>query len=153
MELFEALLFMIVTSFYGPSLLSLSSVLDTDNTELLKACGTKVPDKVTSSGNKMTIRFRTDQIVVSRGFKATWRKVEGKPKCPVRHGIFTWHQDIKWTRVNTMQQCVSLCQQRQACRYWTYFKSGENSGYCGTMTNVTVEHRSEDVVSGTKDCN
>ena len=51
-----------------------SAVLDTDNTELLKACGTKVPDKVTSSGNKMTIRLKTDQNEVRKGFKATWKK-------------------------------------------------------------------------------
>ena len=78
MELFEALLFMIVTSFYGPSLLSLSSVLDTDNSELLRACGTKMPDKVTSSGNKMTVMFKTDYSQKRKGFKATWKKIPSK---------------------------------------------------------------------------
>ena len=30
---------------------------------------------MTSSGNKLTVRFRSDSSVVRRGFKATWRKV------------------------------------------------------------------------------
>ena len=55
-----------------------SPVLDTDNTELLRACGTKVPDKVTSSGNKMTVMFKTDYSQKRKGFKATWKKIPSK---------------------------------------------------------------------------
>ena len=55
-----------------------SPVLDTDNSELLKACGTKVPDKVTSSGNKMTVMFKTDYSQKRKGFKATWKKIPSK---------------------------------------------------------------------------
>ena len=38
-------------------------VLDTDNTELLKKCGTGLPEKIVSKGNKLTVKFMTDYIV------------------------------------------------------------------------------------------
>ena len=53
----------------------LRPVLDTDGSELFKKCGSDAPPKVTSSGSKLTVRFRSDSSVVRRGFKATWRKV------------------------------------------------------------------------------
>ena len=53
----------------------LCPVLDTDGSELFKKCGSDAPPKVTSSGNRLTVRFRSDSSVVRRGFKATWRKV------------------------------------------------------------------------------
>ena len=52
-----------------------SLVLDTDDSELLKVCGYDIPHKVTSSGNKMTVHFKTDSSAVRKGFRATWRKV------------------------------------------------------------------------------
>ena len=38
-------------------------VLDTDNTELLKKCGTGLPEKIVSKGNKLTVKFKTDYSV------------------------------------------------------------------------------------------
>ena len=82
-----------------------------------------------------------------------WIVNSSGPQCPVRHGIYTRGRGIDWTRVNMMQQCASLCQQRRACHYWTYIKSGQYTGYCATMTNVTRRRRWDDAVSGTKNCN
>ena len=82
-----------------------------------------------------------------------WMVNSSGPQCPVRHGIYTRGRGIDWTRVNMMQQCASLCQQRRACHYWTYIKSGQYTGYCATMTNVTRRMRWGDAVSGTKNCN
>ena len=47
-------------------------VIDTDNTELLKKCGTVLPDKVISNGNKLTVKFKTDYSV---GAKVDMQKV------------------------------------------------------------------------------
>ena len=162
MELFEALLFMIVTSFYGPSLLSLSSVLDTDNSELLRACGTKMPDKVTSSGNKMTVMFKTDGSVDRRGFKATWKQVASKPEPECRHELHEEvniydKEDLKWTwavDMKTWQDCAVLCERRRGCSYWTYYRSGYYSGYCGTMINIggVTGTEDRDTVSGIMRC-
>ena len=129
--------FMIVTSFYGLSLFSLSSVLDTDNSELLRACGTKMPDKVTSSGNKMTVMFKTDGSVDRRGFKATWKQVASKPEPECRHELHEEvniydKEDLKWTwaaDMKTWQDCAVLCERRRGCSYWTYYRSGYYSGH------------------------
>merc|ERR1719154_1054154 len=50
---------------------------DTDNTELLKKCGTGLPEKIVSKGNKLTVKFMTDYSVNAKGFRATWREVTG----------------------------------------------------------------------------
>ena len=52
-------------------------VLDSDNSELLRSCGTVLPLKVTSRGSRITVRFHTDFSVVRRGFRATWAEVTG----------------------------------------------------------------------------
>jgi len=52
-------------------------VLDTDNTELLKKCGTGLPEKIVSKGNKLTVKFMTDYSVIAKGFRAKWREVTG----------------------------------------------------------------------------
>jgi len=57
-------------------------VKDTDgsplgNTASKKFCGTTLPPSLTSTGNKMTVVFRSDYDVVKKGFQATWEKVTG----------------------------------------------------------------------------
>ena len=44
-------------------ILDICLVLDTDNTELLKKCGTGLPEKIVSKGNKLTVKFKTDYSV------------------------------------------------------------------------------------------
>ena len=34
--------------------------------------------KVTSSGNKMTVKFKSDSGLNKKGFRATWEMVKGK---------------------------------------------------------------------------
>ena len=40
-----------------------------------KFCGDKVPDPITSTGNTMTVRFRSDGLNNQRGFSAKWKEV------------------------------------------------------------------------------
>ena len=56
--------------------LILIQVLNTDNSQLVKACGTTKPAVLKSSGNKMTVIFHSDGSVVHKGFSATWKAVE-----------------------------------------------------------------------------
>ena len=50
-------------------------LLDTDNSELGKFCGKKKdPIKVTSTGNKMTVKFHSDHMIQRKGFKAIWKE-------------------------------------------------------------------------------
>jgi len=51
-------------------------VLDSDNSQMLKKCGTTSPGTVTSKGNTMTVKFHSDGTVVDKGFKATWKQVD-----------------------------------------------------------------------------
>ena len=51
-------------------------MLNTDNSQLVKACGTTKPAVLKSSGNKMTVIFHSDGSVVHKGFSATWKAVE-----------------------------------------------------------------------------
>ena len=44
-------------------LICLFLVLDTDNTELLKMCGSRLPDAIISKGNMMTVKFVTDHSI------------------------------------------------------------------------------------------
>ena len=41
-------------------------VLDTDKTELLKKCGTGLPENIVSKGNTLTVKFKTDYSVNSK---------------------------------------------------------------------------------------
>ena len=47
-------------------------VLDTDNTELLKKCGTGLPGKIVSKGNKLTVKFKTDYSVGAKVGQVQW---------------------------------------------------------------------------------
>ena len=51
-------------------------MLDTDNSQLAKACGTTKPAVLKSMGNKMTVVFHSDYSEVYKGFSATWKAVE-----------------------------------------------------------------------------
>ena len=51
-------------------------MLDTDNSQLAKACGTTKPAVLKSMGNKMTVVFHSDYSQVYKGFSATWKAVE-----------------------------------------------------------------------------
>ena len=44
-------------------LICLFLVFDTDNTELLKMCGSRLPDAIISKGNMMTVKFETDHNI------------------------------------------------------------------------------------------
>jgi len=51
-------------------------VIDSDGTtELAKLCGDSLPSPIKSSGNKLTLVFRSDHIVPRPGYKASWKKV------------------------------------------------------------------------------
>jgi len=51
-------------------------VLDSDNSQMLKACGDENPGVVTSKGNTMTVKFHSDYIGVKKGFRAIWKQVD-----------------------------------------------------------------------------
>ena len=38
-------------------ILHICLVIDTDNTELLKKCGTRLPEKIVSKGNRLTVNL------------------------------------------------------------------------------------------------
>ena len=68
----------------GPCHCDYVRVLDTDGSQILKACGNELPDQLTSSGNKMTIIFHSDHSETFKGFSADWKMVE--PPAPVTSG-------------------------------------------------------------------
>ena len=51
-------------------------VLNADGSEILKHCGDTIPAKVVSSATKMTIKFKSDNSLNEKGYRATWRKVD-----------------------------------------------------------------------------
>ena len=50
-------------------------MLDSDQRQLVKKCGSSKPDKIISSANSLTVKFHSDSSVVKKGFKATWKQV------------------------------------------------------------------------------
>ena len=50
-------------------------MLDSDQRQLMKKCGSSKPDKIISSSNTMTVKFHSDTSVTMKGFKATWKQV------------------------------------------------------------------------------
>ena len=52
-------------------------VLDTDGSEIIKACGTTKPSVIKSSGTKLTVIFHSDYRDVKKGFSASYRAVDG----------------------------------------------------------------------------
>ena len=50
----------------------LFSVHDSDNSLIVKACGTVPPPVVVSSSNSLTLNFKTDGSRNATGFKAYW---------------------------------------------------------------------------------
>ena len=53
----------------------LTKVLDTKGAQLIKKCGSTLPSKIISSGNKLTVKFHSDSSVTFKGFRATWKTV------------------------------------------------------------------------------
>ena len=47
----------------------------TDGSDTKKLCGSTLPDKITSSGNTLTLKFESDYSVNKKGFSAVWKKV------------------------------------------------------------------------------
>jgi len=50
-------------------------VFDTNGKSIKKVCGNTKPSPITSTGNKMTIKFKSDYYYNLKGFSATWKKV------------------------------------------------------------------------------
>jgi len=50
-------------------------ILDTDPAPTTKLCGHNLPSTVTSTGNKMTVHFHSDNSVNFPGFSANWEEV------------------------------------------------------------------------------
>jgi len=50
-------------------------VFDTNGKSLKKLCGSTKPDKITSTGKSMKVRFYSDYYLNMKGFSATWKKV------------------------------------------------------------------------------
>ena len=42
-------------------------------------CGTQIPSELTSSGNSLYLRFKTDDSVQGSGFKLSYEKITGGP--------------------------------------------------------------------------
>ena len=65
-----------VLKFYKERISSLYlQVLDTSGAQLIKKCGSTVPSKIISSGNKLIVKFHSDSSVTLKGFRATWKTV------------------------------------------------------------------------------
>ena len=52
-------------------------VLNTDGSQIIKACGTTKPSIIKSSGTKLTVVFHSDTTEVKKGFSASWKAVDG----------------------------------------------------------------------------
>ena len=50
-------------------------VTDTDCNELFRTCGFNIPAKIISSGNKLIVKFKSDEFSNFKGFRATWKEV------------------------------------------------------------------------------
>ena len=50
-------------------------VLNSDNSQMVKVCGTNKPTTLKSSGNQMTVVFHSDGSVNAKGFTADWKSV------------------------------------------------------------------------------
>jgi hypothetical protein len=50
-------------------------VFDTNGKSVKKLCGSTKPDKITSSGKSMKVKFHSDYYVNMKGFSASWKKV------------------------------------------------------------------------------
>ena len=68
------------------------SVLDSDDSEIVRTCGRSIPGTILSSGNMLTIVFKTDDSRAGRGFLANWTKINidgdiiSSPNYPLQYG-------------------------------------------------------------------
>merc|ERR1712106_208526 len=51
-------------------------VFDTDGKSLAKKCGSKTPEAIESTCNKLTVKFHSDDYLNKKGYKAEWKKIE-----------------------------------------------------------------------------
>ena len=59
----------------GHCLCDYVEVLDTDQHQILKACGANLPEQLTSTGHMMTVVFHSDHSTTHKGFSADWKLV------------------------------------------------------------------------------
>ena len=73
------------------------SVLDSDERQMIKKCGSTKPDKIVSSSNSLKVKFHSDSSVVMKGFRATWKQVTassgGNIKTPGYPNSYPTNQD------------------------------------------------------------
>ena len=72
-------------------------VLDSDERQMIKKCGSTKPDKIVSSSNSLKVKFHSDSSVVKKGFRATWKQVTassgGNIKTPNYPNPYPTNQD------------------------------------------------------------
>ena len=72
-------------------------VLDSDDRQMIKKCGSTKPDKIVSSSNSLKVKFHSDSSVTKKGFRATWRQVTassgGNIKTPNYPNSYPTNQD------------------------------------------------------------
>jgi len=77
-------------------------VLDTNGAQLGKYCGTTVPtNHIISSGNRLTVRFFSDNSITHTGFEAEWKKVtaadSGSIQSPNYPNNYPDNEEESWT--------------------------------------------------------
>merc|ERR1712107_267708 len=96
-------------------------VLNTDNSQLVKACGTTKPVVLKSTGNKMTVVFHSDGSVVHKGFSATWKSVEAAAM--PTSGEIKSPNTRRSTRTTSTRRSTRLLwppARRWSCPLWTW---------------------------------
>ena len=72
-------------------------MLDSDDRQMIKKCGSTKPDKIVSSSNSLKVKFHSDSSVVMKGFRATWKQVTassgGNIKTPNYPNSYPTNQD------------------------------------------------------------
>jgi len=139
-------------------------VLDSDQRQMMKKCGSSKPEKVISSANSLTVRFHSDSSVTMKGFKATWKQVTvssgGTIKTPNYPAVYPSNQDKTWTLEVEEGKKVMLTfesfdlEPNDSCGY--DFVQISQQKYCGstkpgpissTTNKMTVTFHSDDSVN------
>ena len=69
---------------YFSEILIIVIVYDSDDSLRVKACGSSIPDLVTSSSNSLRLVFKTDNSRNATGFKALWTATNDPPTTRTR---------------------------------------------------------------------
>lgn len=111
--------------------------------QLAKLCTTtSSPMQVSSTGNMMTVRFKSDAYVSGRGFNASWTEVQGGgwtsyPCIPIRHISIQrqpriTHDDRDYMSINLVSsRFMSAC----SCFYVPWFISCYICYLCVTLSS------------------